>query len=75
MLTFILIVLVMAVSLSFCFVVQLRLACYARKNPLPESKYTKLFKFVKLSYVNLLYIIAVLVHAVLFIMVTYRYLL
>ena len=74
MLTLVIIILVMAISISFSFFVQLRLVSYARRNPLPESKYTKLFGIFRLSYVNSLYIIGVFVHAALFIFVTYKYL-
>jgi hypothetical protein len=73
MLVLSLIILIMTASLSLCFISQLRLATYARKHPLPESKYTSLFGFVRLSYVNFIYIVAVIGHAFLFVFFTIKY--
>ena len=70
----ILIVLTLLVSLAFCVVIQLRLYNYTRKHPLPESKYTLLFRFIKLRHVNVFYLLSVLTHAFIFIWLTFYYL-
>jgi len=69
-----LIVLLMLGSIVFAVVAQMRLLNYAKKHQMPESKYTWLFGFVKLRYINTLYILSVLAHAVLFTWLTFYYL-
>jgi hypothetical protein len=68
------ILLIMAASIGFCTLVQMRLLNYVKKNPLPESKYTSIFGFIRLLHVNLFYILSVVCHAVLFIWLTFTYL-
>ncbi|MFA4891539.1 MAG: hypothetical protein WC604_04325 [Candidatus Gracilibacteria bacterium] len=69
-----LVVLLMLGSIVFAVVVQIRLLNYAKKHQLPESKYTWLFGFIKLGYVNTLYVLSVLTQAVLFTWLTFYYL-
>jgi hypothetical protein len=69
-----LVIMVMIVSVGFTVVVQMRLLKYAEKHPLPESRYTRLFGFVRIRYVNVLYLSSVLVHAFAFIWLTFYYL-
>jgi hypothetical protein len=74
MLIKILVLTTMIISFSFAVVVQMRLLNYAKKHPLPESKYTYLLGFIKLGYINVLYLLSVAIHATLFLWLTFYYL-
>lgn len=74
MLIKLLVLIAMMVSIAFAVVVQMRLFNYAKKHPFPESKYTWLFRFIKLSYVNAFYLLSVGLHTALFIWLTFYYL-
>jgi len=64
----------MLISVGFCVVAQLRLLNYAKKHHLPESKYTWLFRFIRMRHINSFYILSVLGHAFIFIWITFYYL-
>jgi len=69
-----LVVMLMLGSVAFAVVAQIRLLSYVKKHQLPESKYTYLFKFIRLRHVNALYFLSVVAYAVLFTWITFYYL-
>lgn len=74
MLVRLLIILVMLASIGFCAVAQMRLLIYVQKHPLPESKYTLLFKYIGIGHTSILYIAVIILHAVFLSWITFYYL-
>ena len=54
-----LMIIIIAGSVLFCFITIGRILAYNRKYHLPESKYTKLFKFITKERMAVLYVVLV----------------
>jgi len=58
------IILTLIASVGFCLLTLSRILAYNRRYHLPESKYTKMFRFVKKEHVAVMYAVVVSIQVV-----------